>query len=182
LQNKKKDGLHESWVLTTQILTTGRPCDCQMARSRQLLWTRLWNELQIRTFTAFHSHPVLSPSSSLQSRPSRSFSCDGGTHMPQSCFACFHARSQYCYYRCSVLVCCYLCLSRERLSGATAAACKCFCNLVDLCLENTQEFWYNSSLSAWMWESSQLSLLEIPLWLNVKGKIHSFPPIASSAF
>jgi hypothetical protein len=38
---QRKDELHESWVLTTQILTTGLSCDCQMARSRQLLWTRL---------------------------------------------------------------------------------------------------------------------------------------------
>ncbi len=112
-EQKKKDGLHESWVLTTQILTTGRSCDCQMARSRQLLWTRLWNEVQIRTFTAFHSHPVLSPSSSLQLRPSRSFPCDGGTHMPLSCLACFHAHSST-VIRDVQFLCAATCVFRER--------------------------------------------------------------------
>jgi hypothetical protein len=113
--------------------------------------------------------------SSLQLRPSRSFPATQVRTCRLSCFACFacfHAHSSTVIIRdVSVFLCFASCVFRERgLSGATAAACKCFCNLVDFYVLRTHRSFGTtpSSLSAWMWESSQLSLLEIPLRINVK--------------
>ncbi len=173
-KRKKMDSMNpgfwqlRSWLLDGRVSARWQDLDscCGQDCGRNYKYAHLLPSTLIQSSVP----PLLSAIAAFSELP-----CDAGTHMPLSCFACFacfHAHSSTVIIRdVSVFLCFASCVFRERgLSEATAAACKCFCDLVDFYVLRTHRSFGTtpSSLSAWMWESSQLSLWEIPLRINVK--------------